>query len=394
MALALIAPAAAQASCVGDFGCPYTSVTSFPVTVSTQLNGLAVDRAGNVYSVDFITGTVYVYSSAGALVRQFSTPGANPVDLAVNQAGTRLYVLNRSSSNVTVFDGAGKLVDTFGGQGSDPGELNQPLSIALDPQGNVYVADSSNDRVQKFRANGTFLAQSSSQFDAPLALVVGAFQTLYVAQFDGVLRAPELAFLDTSTLKQGATVPLPAAGLVQDITVTQIDDVFVSNQLTAAIEEYEASGVLYTYWGGQGTNLGQFGAITGIAASGSNRVLALDIGNQRVQVFTLAVSARARPTAAASRVTAAGVAPVTLACLTRGVAACTGSVQLAAGGRAVTRSYSLRAGRRAVVRLRLPARVARTVRRRGRLGARLTVVTRRPGGRPRIHRSAHSLRAR
>ena len=41
----------------------------------------------------------------------------------------------------------------WGSRGSEAGQFNEPLDIVLDGQGNIYVSDQFNNRVQKFRDN-------------------------------------------------------------------------------------------------------------------------------------------------------------------------------------------------------------------------------------------------
>ncbi len=45
----------------------------------------------------------------------------------------------------------------WGSRGSADGQFNNPRGIAVDSDGNVYVADSGNNRIQKFSRFGTFL---------------------------------------------------------------------------------------------------------------------------------------------------------------------------------------------------------------------------------------------
>ena len=50
-----------------------------------------------------------------------------------------------------VLDDAGRFIAAWGSQGDRPGEFNGPVGVALDGQGNAYVADIGNHRIQKFR---------------------------------------------------------------------------------------------------------------------------------------------------------------------------------------------------------------------------------------------------
>jgi DNA-binding beta-propeller fold protein YncE len=51
------------------------------------------------------------------------------------------------------FSPTGQPLHVFGGPGALPGQLNDPTHIAVDSQGRAYVADSGNNRVQRFVRN-------------------------------------------------------------------------------------------------------------------------------------------------------------------------------------------------------------------------------------------------
>lgn len=79
-----------------------------------------------------------------------------PVDVAVGRQG-EFYVLDAGNSRVQKFDSFGRLQTLWGEFGSRPGEFIQPGAIALDQAGYVYVVDTGNHRVQKFDTEGRFL---------------------------------------------------------------------------------------------------------------------------------------------------------------------------------------------------------------------------------------------
>ena len=73
--------------------------------------------------------------------------------------GTRdgnIYVADGlgSNSRIAKFDRNGRFLKSWGVRGSEPGQFNAPHSIAIDAQGNVYVADQGNKRIQVFDRTG------------------------------------------------------------------------------------------------------------------------------------------------------------------------------------------------------------------------------------------------
>jgi DNA-binding beta-propeller fold protein YncE len=68
-------------------------------------------------------------------------------------------VLEKFGPRVSKFNSNGGLVKRWGKKGAAPGEFDAPEAICVDKEGNVYVADTGNNRVQKFDANGKFLME-------------------------------------------------------------------------------------------------------------------------------------------------------------------------------------------------------------------------------------------
>ena len=89
------------------------------------------------------------YGSAGG---QFSSP----TGIAVDSSGN-VYVADQSNNRVQKFDSNGNLLLVWGSYGSAGGQFINPMGIAVDSSGNVYVADFGNHRVQKFDSSGNFI---------------------------------------------------------------------------------------------------------------------------------------------------------------------------------------------------------------------------------------------
>jgi len=106
-------------------------------------------------------------SAASAEERDFCLTGSgvgqcqNARAVAVDFESGRVYIPDQNS-RVNVFTAAGDFLMAFGGPGSGPGQFNAPTYVAVDNtggpgQGDVYVVDAGNFRVQKFDSDGDFL---------------------------------------------------------------------------------------------------------------------------------------------------------------------------------------------------------------------------------------------
>ncbi len=65
-------------------------------------------------------------------------------------AQDRLYVMDTGNKRVVVFNEDGTYVSQFGGAGLDPGLFDEPVGIAIDANGAIYIADTWNQRIQTF----------------------------------------------------------------------------------------------------------------------------------------------------------------------------------------------------------------------------------------------------
>jgi len=77
-------------------------------------------------------------------------------------------------------------VASFGGWGSEAGQLGEPQDLAVDSEGNVYVVEAANNRLQVFDSQGhplccvTKLNNGLGELNAPAAIAVDVHNNVYV----------------------------------------------------------------------------------------------------------------------------------------------------------------------------------------------------------------------
>jgi len=151
---------------------PVTTIWTYDSGVSfTELNGDSIDPAtGNVYACDETNEQVVVFNSTGNYVTLFGsaqlagpTP-VYPIGVAVNSAGTTVYVLGLETSLVYVYGIGGTPSSpsytyqfSFGQSGPSSTTLHSPYNLRVDGQGDIWVADTQNNRIAEYNAMGGYI---------------------------------------------------------------------------------------------------------------------------------------------------------------------------------------------------------------------------------------------
>ncbi|NIO49633.1 MAG: hypothetical protein GTN73_09405 [Candidatus Aminicenantes bacterium] len=202
----------------------------------------------------------------------------------------KVYSYNLSGastpSNEVILTGLYLLKFSFGSFGTGDGEFKFPGDVAVDEDGNIFVADSDNFRIQKFDSDGNYLAQWGSQgtgngqFGTPTYIEYAPDGNLYVGDWGN----NRVQIFDTSGtyIGQFATVGGPG-----DSFIAENGDIYVPDNTNNLVRWFDPTFVLRLTWGGVGTGPGQFTNLWIIKASpDGGRLYIMDQANDRVQVFT------------------------------------------------------------------------------------------------------------
>jgi len=150
--------------------------------------GMAISENNHLFVADSEGHRVVVFDAEDQFVRIYGGGDIfkRPVDVAVH--GDRVYVCDHPAHVVHVLDrNSGEPLRTIGGRGSGPGEFDFPTHLRIDQEGNLYVNDSFNFRIQKFNANGDYLhefgyhSRAVGGFARPKGFDIAPDGRLYVA---------------------------------------------------------------------------------------------------------------------------------------------------------------------------------------------------------------------
>jgi len=156
--------------------------------------GIDISAEGEIYVSDVSAQRIMVYDLEGRYLRAIGGKEIldRPSDVAINPSGTRLYVLdtggvNSENHHIVVFDPkSGKHLQTIGKRGDGEGEFNLPLQITIGSDGNIYVVDGGNFRVEVFHPDGSFafafgsVGRLPGQFARPKGITTDKAGNIYV----------------------------------------------------------------------------------------------------------------------------------------------------------------------------------------------------------------------
>jgi PKD repeat protein len=213
--------------------------------------GTAVDPAGNVYVVDAGNNRIQIFDQNGTFLTSWKGGGGvwddgllvGGADIAIDADG---FVYLSQFGSIKKYDRDGTFISEWGSYGSGEGQFRDARGITPDNSGNIYVADYSVNRVQKFTSNGTFITQY---------------------QFS-----------------QGSGDGEFGLGPV-GISIDDDGAMYLTDTINSRVQKFDQNGTFVTKWGSSGTGIGQFRNPSGIEVDGAGNVYVVDSGNNRIQKF-------------------------------------------------------------------------------------------------------------
>ena len=224
-----------------------------------MIAGLALDDDDRLFVTDLGLHHIVVFNPKHEQEAVFGAQVlVRPAGVAIDRENRFVYVADTGNDVVDVFDADSyKLLRQIGKPSkkhdqTDPGLFSLPEGVAVDSDGNVYVTDTFNDRIEIFDADGQFISTFGKNGDGP-------------ADFERP----------------------------KGIAIDRDGHIWVVDAAQNRVKVFDNQGRLLIYFGGQGYYPGQFMGPWGIAIGPSNQVVVSETFPGRVQVFRYITDAEA-----------------------------------------------------------------------------------------------------
>ena len=224
------------------------------------LRRVVVTETGELITADFWGNGMQVWEADGDPIREIElaaapAPGfAQAFGVATAPNGD-VYVMDRLNQRMQRFNSAGQFISQAGSRGTSPGKLSWPEAIAVGPDGTVWAGDTRGDQVQRWPAN---LSSSPAPKEYPANPASGSA----VGKFN----------------------------YIEDLDVAPNGNVYVADTNNNRIQYFTPPTgnalATFTAFGAIGNGQGQFDHPQGVAVSSTN-VFVADTDNDRIQKLTL-----------------------------------------------------------------------------------------------------------
>ena len=228
--------------------------------------------------------SIAIWGELGSRPCQFSSPHAVALDPQGN-----MYVADTLNNRLQKLSPAGDSVAQWGTTGQEAGDFRSPRGLTIDASGQVLVADTLNHRIQRLSAEGQPLAHwgeqgaKPGQFRSPSGVAVDSKGSIYVAD-TGNHRIQKFSTDGELLAMWGSNGDGPGEFRAPvGITLDDAGWVYITDSGNHRVQKLTPNGEPSGQWGEEGAEPGQFRNPSGIALDGRGRIYVADTWNNRIQ---------------------------------------------------------------------------------------------------------------
>lgn len=269
-----------------------------PVEMKAESSSVQPRTLATGRPIHGLASAVIAKDSGGIVSLVFGSEGENdgqlcrPWGVCCDRLGN-IIVADRSNNRIQVFHQDGTFLHKFGEHGTAPGQFDRPAGVAVDPMGRIVVADKDNHRIQIFSFEGTFVLTfgekgcRSGQFNYPWDVAVNSQGNIVVSDTrnhriqmftnEGIF-INKYGFEGTATMWKHFDSP-------RGVCFNPSGHVIVTDFNNHRLVIVDPSFLHAQFLGQEGSGFKQFLRPQGIVCDDEGRIIVADSRNHRIQVF-------------------------------------------------------------------------------------------------------------
>jgi sugar lactone lactonase YvrE len=243
-------------------------ITKWLKEVSPTL--IAIDQYDNIYVTEG-ANWIHKFSSEGDFIAKWGGTGSengqflNPTGIAIDINGD-VYVSDRDNHRIQKFSSDGTFITKWGEQGNGEGQFNHPIGIAIDESNRIYVADMDNHRIQVFNSDGEFLykwgmfGEGDGDFSCPYGIAIDHEGNIYVTEGGPYRPDDVLPNQRVQKFTPDGQFITKWGGLFfpQGIIISKSGTVFVADTYMWRVKLFDLEGRSLGQWSASGSGDGEF----------------------------------------------------------------------------------------------------------------------------------------
>lgn len=301
-----LAPAVSSLPTFGpvEFVAEIKGTAEYPLFEPSHVN---VDPAGNVWVTDDRYSRFLIFAPDGRFLEAWGSAGSEEEafdfygdghgsgfgDVAWDTDGN-FYVVDTGNTRVQKFDRERRFLLSWGSEGTADGQFQEPIGIAISNDGRVYVTDAEGDDVQIFDTAGRFLGrfggfgvEEGQFFSVVGGIALDAVGNVIVTDYEG----DRLRRFDRDGRYLGSWGAFGGGNgefaRPDSVVIDAAGRIFVTDNFNHRVQIFDGDGRFLSAWGSKGSDVGQFANPAGVALDQAGNIYVVDSGNLRIQKFRL-----------------------------------------------------------------------------------------------------------
>ena len=257
----------------------------------TRPNAVTVDAKGRTYVTDAGTAKVFVFSEAGRKISAFGGPGAGKTNLSfpngivVTQEGN-LMIADSSNNDIKLFSPSGKYLKTI----LKPSKKIRPGVLTKGPDGLIYVSDLINNRILVIDEQGKTrrnVADAKNPLSYPQGTAVDAKGRLWVADSGNYairIFDPEGRTVKTIT---GGGNPSTSFSMVRGAAFDKSGQAYIADTISHQVRVFDSTGRQLSVFPSEERGFDGLVFPTGIFVDNNEKLFVVDRGANDIKVFSI-----------------------------------------------------------------------------------------------------------